>query len=344
MRKIEVAGKAGYGTTQDGVLHYGMSNTYLRLDSKTGMHQLLGKAQITTENVGGDLDFVTVAGNLVFFGNDGSAVGGNPLFPHQAGRDSTPPSVIQLSPRDGATGLPATARVGFSMTDHIDPRTIGPDTFIVRKMGGETLPGSYSQSHQGAVNFTPGKPLDINATYEIVLPEGGLRDWAGNAIASTFTARFSTGSQPLVAQPARDGGAPIAPPATSSPDASTSTTRPAVPGTDASPGAPPPATARDAGSTPPPAADAAVMVPPGGSSPTPTGTPTPVGSPATPMTPMAPAAAPADPAASGKSGGCTYAPHAPAVGSLLVLLALLGLGAITALRQSARARGEASRR
>jgi len=54
------------------------------------------------------------------------------------------------------------------------------------------LSGKYS--HQFAiVNFSPDQPLLPNTTYEIVIPAGGIKDYAGNTTATTFTSYFSTG-------------------------------------------------------------------------------------------------------------------------------------------------------
>ena len=58
-------------------------------------------------------------------------------------------------------------------------------------MGGEPLNGTWGLE-LGVVNFDPAEDLQANTTYEVILPEGGLTDLVGNALASEFRATFST--------------------------------------------------------------------------------------------------------------------------------------------------------
>jgi hypothetical protein len=74
----------------------------------------------------------------------------------------------------------------------VDVQTLKTQTFIVRPVGGEPLPGRYS-SQFNIVNFAPSAPLLANTTYEVVIPAGGIKDYAGNPTGETFTSRFSTG-------------------------------------------------------------------------------------------------------------------------------------------------------
>ncbi len=184
-----VAGKGGYGTFQDGVFHYGSSTDYVKLDITTSPFVAL-----STNRPSGfsnpDWDFATALGNLVFMGNDHA---GSALVVHQASPDTTPPSVNMVSPGDLETNVAVTSRIGLTFTDQIDLRSVDTTTFIVRPISGTALPGRYS--HQtGIVNFWPDAPLTPNQTYEVVVPIGGVTDFAGNPTDTSFTATFSTGN------------------------------------------------------------------------------------------------------------------------------------------------------
>ena len=81
--------------------------------------------------------------------------------------------------------------MGLTLSDPIDLRSVTRQTFIVRLMGGRPLEGRYS--HQtGIVNFCPDVPLRRDATYEVVLPKGGILDGSGNPIEAEFRSTFST--------------------------------------------------------------------------------------------------------------------------------------------------------
>ena len=128
---------------------------------------------------------------------------------HQTAPDQAGPAVNMVNPRDGSLAQAATSRVGLTFSDQIDIRSLHAGTFIVRPMGGGALPGRYSTSNQIA-NFAPDQPLQPGIVYEVVLPAGGIRDFAGNPIAKDYVSRFSTGRAPIaVLDPAGQGfGAP----------------------------------------------------------------------------------------------------------------------------------------
>jgi DNA-binding beta-propeller fold protein YncE len=140
---------------------------------------------------------VTPMGNLVFVGNDHGVASG--FIVHDRKPDTTPPRVRQVSPRPGAREQATTSRVGIALTDNILPESVHAGSFIVRPRGAAALAGTYSVQ-LGIVNFSPDQPLAPHTTYEVVLPAGGLKDYAGNPIATTYRARFTTGA----ARPATD--------------------------------------------------------------------------------------------------------------------------------------------
>lgn len=138
-----------------------------------------------------DLDYPSVFGNMVV-GASEDHYQGVFFIPHQKDPDTTPPEVNMVVPADNATSRALTSRVGVTFTDAVDVTSVTNETFIVRKAGGSALEGKYSFS-KSIVNFSPDEPLESGATYEVVIPAGGVTDYVGNATAADFVSRFSTG-------------------------------------------------------------------------------------------------------------------------------------------------------
>jgi YVTN family beta-propeller protein len=130
-------------------------------------------------------------GNLLFIGNDHGS--GSAFMVHDTAPDTTKPVVRQVSPADGARQQALSSRIGLGLSDSILPESVHAGSFIVRPIGGNTLPGTYSVQ-LGIVNFSPAQPLAPNTTYEVFLPAGGVKDYAGNAIGSDYRATFTTGN------------------------------------------------------------------------------------------------------------------------------------------------------
>jgi DNA-binding beta-propeller fold protein YncE len=184
VQSADLGGKGGYVSVQDGYAHGGFSTQYAKIDLASGAIVGTGTSGITDR----DEDFGTVFGNLVLIGNDHGQ--GSALVPHQTTPDTTGPSVNMVSPKNNATGQAPTSRVGITLTDHVDLRSVNSSSFIVRPVGGNALPGKYS-GQSGVLNFWPDQPLAAGTTYEVVVPAGGLRDDAGNSVPTTFTSRFT---------------------------------------------------------------------------------------------------------------------------------------------------------
>jgi len=84
------------------------------------------------------------------------------------------------------------SRIGITLSDQIDLRSVNSESFQIRRHGGNALPGKYS-GQTGILNFSPDEALDSNTTYQIFLPAGGIKDYAGNTIEKEFVSYFSTG-------------------------------------------------------------------------------------------------------------------------------------------------------
>ncbi len=181
--------RGGSAVVQDGFAHVAASTSYVKIDvSDPADYRTVGTARVV--NSGGDIDWVTVAGNLALLGDDQGF--GTQIIPHASLPDSTGPAVTMVVPADNSVGQAITSRVGLTMSDLIDFDSIDPSAFIVRPVGGAPLSGSFSNQF-GIVNFSPSEPLETDTTYLVEVPAGGLRDWSGNPTAVAFRSRFSTG-------------------------------------------------------------------------------------------------------------------------------------------------------
>lgn len=184
-QSLRAGGRGEYVSVQDGYAHMGVEDKYAKID--------LNDFRIVDNSFQfeGQEGFANVLGNLVLVTDDHSI--GSDLVPHQAEPDRNPPKVNMVSPKEGAVNQKLTSRIGLTFTDQIDVQSLGITTFIIRPYGGSALPGRYS-SQTNIVNFTPMLPLAANTTYEVVVPSGGIKDYAGNPTGEQFLARFSTGA------------------------------------------------------------------------------------------------------------------------------------------------------
>jgi len=192
LNEIFMGGRRGYITFQDGFVHMGGGQQYTKIDIRNdAAYSIVGTA--TSNIVNRSEDFATPLGNLVMVSDDHG--NGSFIIPHQAAPDYTGPQVNMVSPPNNAVNQAFTTRAGLTFTDMIDLRSVNNSTFIVRASTGSAAPlnGKYS-TQTGIVNFFPSAPLQENTVYEIVVPQGGIKDWSGNPTATTFISRFTTTS------------------------------------------------------------------------------------------------------------------------------------------------------
>ena len=185
-------GTGGYGSFQDGFFHSGFSSGYGKFDVLGGTFVGAGTSGLSAA----DEDFGQVLGNLVFAGNDHGS--GSALLVHDTQPDGRGPDVAWVHPRDGATGVALTSRVGVSLTDSVDLRSAGPESVkLLRALDDVPVPGRVSVQ-MGLVNFAPEEPLEPETSYEFHVT--GLRDLVGNA-GGTFRSRFRTVGAPGLGAP-----------------------------------------------------------------------------------------------------------------------------------------------
>lgn len=137
--------------------------------------------------------FLLPLGNLIATGGIGENQG-LAVWAHQAAPDTRGPSVGYHIPRSGQVNYPRGAPISLLIHETLDSTTIRPGAnFIVRPLGGTHVAGTAVFSFDDILTFTPNQPLLANTTYEVVLPDGGIRDAAGNGIEE-YRFLFSTGS------------------------------------------------------------------------------------------------------------------------------------------------------
>lgn len=186
---VPMEGKGGYLAIQDGYAHVGASRHYVKIDiSDDSNYTVVATASSNLPKH--DEDFPIPLGNLIVLGDD--HYNGSFIFPHQPDPDRAGPVVNMVIPSDGSVGQHRTSRIGLTFSDLIDLRTVDETTVVVRPVGGDAIPGSYSYQ-TGMVNFTPDQLLEADTIYEVLAPAGGLRDVSGNPIVRGFRSSFTTG-------------------------------------------------------------------------------------------------------------------------------------------------------
>lgn len=182
-----------YCAFQDETVFQGTEESAHKIDISNPARPLdLGSASLTgpfTRLV--DHGQVSPLGNLLFIGNDHGT--GSALVAHAAKPDTLPPSVRITSPRDGSEQQAVSSRIGVAFSDVIDFNSVDGTTLQLLDANDIAVPGTFSVLN-GQVNFAPHSPLLPVTHYRIVVPAGGIRDVAGNPIADTFEAQFTTGS------------------------------------------------------------------------------------------------------------------------------------------------------
>jgi hypothetical protein len=197
-----IDGMGDYAGFQNGFMFGGKINNgeFIKYDIKARKVVLKGTIPNKTSS-----RYCYPMGNMLWIGDAGrDGMNGtnnlSDLFVHQARPDSIPPSVLFVNPSNGEPRLAVTSRIGIAFDEEVDNRTLNSENITVRVKGSTAaVPGVYGHT-MGVVNFTPDQPLQQNTTYEVIVKAGSVKDWTGNAIASEFGFRFSTGS-------AVDGGA-----------------------------------------------------------------------------------------------------------------------------------------
>jgi hypothetical protein len=125
----------------------------------------------------------------------GTAMANNFVWSFTTGAtpDTTAPTVIFTNPANAATGVPVSQKIAATFSEAMDSSTITTTTFTLAQ-GTTPISGAVTYAAAGTTaTFTPSSNLAANATYTATITTG-VRDLAGNALASNFVWSFTTGS------------------------------------------------------------------------------------------------------------------------------------------------------
>src|SRR5262249_4582203 len=111
--------------------------------------------------------------------------------------DHTAPSVSFTLPANGAVNVPLNTAAAVCFSEPMAAASFTGTTLQLRQ-GPNALPGTITAAGACAA-VTPSSPLTASTMYTLFV--SGPRDLAGNALASTFTSSFTTGSGTDAAAP-----------------------------------------------------------------------------------------------------------------------------------------------
>ncbi len=184
-------GDGGYVARHHDVLFQGESNFGARYDFTDPSLPV----EVARVDMPGDFDTLVPIGNVAVASVD---EGGDPglatqVFPWATEPDARGPTAELTNPRDGATWVPVTGRVGLSFDEQIEPKSAHAGSLRVWRADGTAVPGRF-YGQETIVNFVPDAPLDADTTYVVEVPAGGIADVSGNPTESTLRFTFATGA------------------------------------------------------------------------------------------------------------------------------------------------------
>jgi ABC-type oligopeptide transport system substrate-binding subunit len=121
--------------------------------------------------------------------------------------DTTPPTITGTTHTNGTTGVPINTAVVVTFSESMDPQTITNTNFTLNEtLSGNAVAGSVSYSGVSAV-FTPLDPLTHDTKYTVSVKgtPSGVKDLAGNLMASDFVISWTTGAAPDTTAPTVTG-------------------------------------------------------------------------------------------------------------------------------------------
>jgi len=117
----------------------------------------------------------------------------NSSFTTASAGDTTPPTVIATVPANGAANVAVGTTIGVVFSEQMDRSSIdGNSLKLIVTATGAAVAGftDYNAANNTGV-FAPSAPLSNSTGYTIVVSTG-VRDLAGNPLAATFMASFTT--------------------------------------------------------------------------------------------------------------------------------------------------------
>ncbi len=131
-------------------------------------------------------------------------------FTTAAGPDITPPTVTLTAPVAGATGVALNSLITTTFSESMDPLTITTATVLLACPAGTAVAGTVGYAVSGnKATFTPTSSLPASTVCTGTITTG-VKDLAGNALASPFTWTFTTGTAPGSSHPTVSSVVPLA--------------------------------------------------------------------------------------------------------------------------------------
>ena len=108
--------------------------------------------------------------------------------------DTSPPTVSTVVPANGTTNVAISTNFNVTFSEAMDATTLNPNTITLQDNSNHIIPTTLSYSSATfTATLVPASALNPSTTYTIILPAGGAKDLAGNALLTNFTSTFTTG-------------------------------------------------------------------------------------------------------------------------------------------------------
>jgi len=107
--------------------------------------------------------------------------------------DVTPPTVSSVTPANGAIGIAASSSVTATLSEAINAATVTTSSFQLKNPGGTVITATVNAS-SNQISLSPSSTLSASTVYTVSIKGGssGVKDLAGNALASDYTWSFTT--------------------------------------------------------------------------------------------------------------------------------------------------------
>jgi hypothetical protein len=116
--------------------------------------------------------------------------------------DTTPPSVVSVSPVNGAPSVAVNTSISIQFSEAMDANTINSLNVLLRtNPGGATVTATVSyDAGTNTATLTPSSALSFSAGYSVIVTTEA-RDVAGNPLSSNFLSSFNTAAAPDITPP-----------------------------------------------------------------------------------------------------------------------------------------------
>jgi large repetitive protein len=176
--------------SSDGLTATFTPGSALQAETQYGVYLTSGITDLVGQTLSGGLGIGTVA-----------------TFTTGTSAQTGAPTVVTVTPPNGATGVPVNAAVHVYLSGPVSVATVGSGAITVTPSGGSPVTGTVSASGAG-VTFTPASGLAVATSYTVTV--GGFTDLAGNPIGPvTTTFTTSASGVPDTTRPTVTGVNPV---------------------------------------------------------------------------------------------------------------------------------------